>query len=522
MMLGLEILGLIALQLYDLHYALSVFQQCHYHLDRYRNWVAEHFSIQRLWRRIQSFLPFLFFLFLKVESARSPSILCVILIYLYVRLQRMKEDRRGVHLRFTNRMCRLSICLLVLAAIVTVFVRTSLSYELYVCLIPFLWMLGWVLLPVASCLVQPIERILQERYVQDARIRLDTCPQLLRIGISGSYGKTSVKHIAYALLKDSYYTLMTPHSYNNRMGITRTIREQLDPLHEVFLCEMGSDHSGELKELLALVRPSICIVTAIGPQHLRTFGSQEAIIQEKMTMIERLPKEGIGILNIDNPFIRSYPLQTTAKIITYGFSEDADVRIVTGKAGVEGTYFVLEVEGKCYPFHTRLLGDHNLLNIAAAIALARELHVSMEQLQTRVDQLPYVEHRLEMKRIEEGILIDDAYNANPQGALAACRVLAQMSGWRVLITPGFVELGEQQKTCSHAFGKAIAQSADEVFLVGEEQVEEIRCALDEEGFPAHQIHHCAHMEEALSLAKQVSHTPKVILIENDIPHLFSH
>ena len=336
MMLGLEILGLIALQLYDLHYALSVFQQCHYHLDRYRNWVAEHFSIQRLWRRIQSFLPFLFFLFLKVESARSPSILCVILIYLYVRLQRMKEDRRGVHLRFTNRMCRLSICLLVLAAIVTVFVRTSLSYELYVCLIPFLWMLGWVLLPVASCLVQPIERILQERYVQDARIRLDTCPQLLRIGISGSYGKTSVKHIAYALLKDSYYTLMTPHSYNNRMGITRTIREQLDPLHEVFLCEMGSDHSGELKELLALVRPSICIVTAIGPQHLRTFGSQEAIIQEKMTMIERLPKEGIGILNIDNPFIRGYPLQTTAKIITYGFSEDADVRIVTGKAGVEG------------------------------------------------------------------------------------------------------------------------------------------------------------------------------------------
>lgn len=239
-------------------------------------------------------------------------------------------------------------------------------------------------------------------------------------------------------------------------------------------------------------------------------------------MIERLPKEGIGILNIDNPFIRGYPLQTTAKIITYGFSEDADVRIVTGKAGVEGTYFVLEVEGKCYPFHTRLLGEHNLLNIAAAIALARELHVSMEQLQMLVDQLPYVEHRLEMKRIEEGILIDDAYNANPQGALAACRVLAQMSGWRVLITPGFVELGEQQKTCSHAFGEAIAQSADEVFLVGEEQVEEIRCALDEEGFPAHRIHHCAHMEEALSLAKQVSHTPKVILIENDIPHLFSH
>ena len=142
-------------------------------------------------------------------------------------------------LRFTNRMCRFSICLLLLTGITIIGMRYTLSYELYICCLPLLWMIPWILLPIASYVVLPMEHMIQKSYVQDAKARLNACPQMIRVGISGSYGKTSVKYIAYALLKDHYYTLKTPHSYNNRMGITRTIREELDPLHEVFLCEMG-------------------------------------------------------------------------------------------------------------------------------------------------------------------------------------------------------------------------------------------------------------------------------------------
>ena len=190
---------MIALQLYDLHYALSVFQQCHYHRDRYRNWIADHFSLRKIWKRIRSFLPFLFFLFLKTENARSPSILCVILIYLYVRLQRRKEGK-NIAVSRTSRLMRLAFVLAVLDLITTVFVRVSLSYELYVCLIPLLWMLGWIMLPVAAFLVYPIEMMIQNRYVNDAKMRLRSCPEMIRVGISGSYGKTSVKHIAYELV----------------------------------------------------------------------------------------------------------------------------------------------------------------------------------------------------------------------------------------------------------------------------------------------------------------------------------
>lgn len=521
-MLWLELIGVLAMQGHDLYASLGVFQQCHYHLDRYRNWIADEFSIQRVWKRIQLLLPFLLLLFLKVEEARSPSVFCFTLIYLYVQFQRLKDKKRSFMLRFTNRMCRFSICLLLLTGITIIGMRYTLSYELYICCLPLLWMIPWILLPIASYVVLPMEHMIQNSYVQDAKARLNACPQMIRVGISGSYGKTSVKYIAYALLKDHYYTLKTPHSYNNRMGITRTIREELDPLHEVFLCEMGSDHSGELAELLSFVQPKITIVTAIGPQHLKTFGSQEAIVEEKMKMVEMLPPEGIGILNVDNPFICSYPLHTTANIYTYGYSKKANVRIISANMGEEGTHFVLEIDHKCYPFHTRLLGECNILNITAAITLARILHVPMADLQQAVEHLPFVEHRLEMKKMGADILIDDAYNSNLQGALAACRVLKEMPNWRVIITPGFMELGELQQSHSRAFGEEIAKSADEVVLVGKEQTKEIYGSLIEQQFPEEQIHVCGTMQEAITFAKRLTSRKKTILIENDIPDIFNH
>ena len=97
---------------------------------------------------------------------------------------------------------------------------------------------------------------------------------------------------------------MTPASYNTPMGITRTVREMLKPIHQVFVCEMGADHVGDIEELMNFVHPTIGVVTSIGPQHLNTFGSQENNVNEKMKMIEMLPEDGFGVLNYDNPFIR--------------------------------------------------------------------------------------------------------------------------------------------------------------------------------------------------------------------------
>lgn len=112
----------------------------------------------------------------------------------------------------------------------------------------------------------------------------------------------------------------------------------------------------------------------------------------------------------------------------YGHHESADVRIDTSHLNEDGTDFVLEIHGSCYHFHTKLLGECNVMNITAAVALARALDVPISCLQARTAQLPYVEHRLEMKKNHDTVWIDDAYNSNPQGAAAALDVLAQMPG----------------------------------------------------------------------------------------------
>lgn len=520
MMIWIEVLALIALQIQDGYRALKVFQQCHYHIDRYRDWIIERISIAAAARRIMHYLPFLLFLLVRNEEARSGSIICIILIYLSVKLRAVKGTTS--FLRLTSRACRLISALLAADAAVTVFIRVQLSAELYVCLIPLMWALPWVLLPAAACIVFPLEHLIQYMYMKDARVRLDGCRNLCIVGIGGSYGKTSVKTIAHALLRKERYTLKTPHSYNNRMGICRTVRSRLDPLHEVFLCEMGADHCGELHELMRFIRPDITVLTAIGPQHLQTFGSMENIVHEKMRMVEDLREDGCAIVNIDDPHIRQWQRQNHCQLITYGKGKEADVRIEAVRYDLKGSHFILNIEGEKVPFVTKLLGECNIYNIAAAVTLARKLGIQIASLQRSVSELGYVEHRLELKTYKGMVLIDDAFNANPSGAAAACDVLAQMPGWRMLVTPGMIDLGTQQETLNHALGMHAASCADRVILVGAQQVAPLRQGLLDAGFDAQMITQVMTMKEAFACIEDDGHEDKVALIENDVPEVLNH
>lgn len=518
-MIWIEIAALIALQIQDGYRALKVFQQCHYHIDRYRDWIIERISLAAAVRRIAHYLPFLLFLLVKDAQARSGSIICIILIYLSMKLRAVKTG--GASLRFTARARRLIIVLLAADAAVTAFIRTQLSIELYICLIPLLWTLPWILLPAAACIVFPLEHLIQSVYMKDAKLRLAGCRGLCVVGIGGSYGKTSVKQIAYALLSKERYTLKTPHSYNNRMGISRTIRSRLDPLHEVFLCEMGADHRGELHGLMRFVQPDITVLTAIGPQHLQTFGSMDNIVREKMRMVEDLREDGCAILNIDNPYIREWKRENPCQIITFGRSQEADVRIKDVRYDLHGAHFTLCIDGEKTAFDTKLLGECNIYNIAAAVALARKLGIGMSAIQHAVSELGYVEHRLEMKLHRDMVLIDDAFNANPEGAAAACDVLAQMPGWRILVTPGMIDLGEQQEQFNHCLGTHAASCADEVILVGGKQVQPLRQGLVEGGFDEDRIRQVMTMQEAFACFEQSPHADKVVLIENDVPDVLN-
>jgi UDP-N-acetylmuramoyl-tripeptide--D-alanyl-D-alanine ligase len=380
----------------------------------------------------------------------------------------------------------------------------------------------WILIYPMALITAPIEKAVSNHYLNDAKRILASRPDLKIIGITGSYGKTSTKNIMQAVLSEQYNSLMTPASYNTPMGITRTIREMLKPIHEVFICEMGADHVGDITYLMDFVHPSIGIVTSVGPQHLNTFGCQENILKEKMQMIEKLPADGLGILNLDNDLIRSYPVRNKVKTVTYGIQcKEAEYRAEDISYSPEGSTFTLVHGDEKIAMSTRLLGEHNILNILCAAAAARSLGVEWPVIQKAVRGMHYVEHRLELKKISGYTFIDDAFNSNPVGAAMSLNVMKMMPGKRVIVTPGMIDLGEKQEPVNHDFGAKMKGNVDDVILVGEHQTKPIYEGLQSSGFDMAHVRVVKTEREAFAFVYSNFTPEDTILLENDLPDAFN-
>ncbi len=385
---------------------------------------------------------------------------------------------------------------------------------------------GYLLAPffvlLANGINIPIQKSVERRYINDAKRRLANQPDLIVLGVTGSYGKTSTKHFLQRLLSEKYNTLMTPGSFNTPMGVVRTIREHLLPTHELFVCEMGARHVGDIKELCDIVRPQYGLLTSIGPQHLETFGSLENIISTKFELIDSLPPDGTAFLNMSNPFIRQ---RGATAAVRFGISEQADeqlnYRAFDIQAGPDGLTFGVEMPGgEMRRFSTALIGRHNVENITAAIAVSHHLGVPLPRLISAVRALEPVPHRLRLLPRTAGLsIIDDAFNANPEGAGVALETLAGFDGLKILITPGFVELGERQDVCHEMLGKQAADVCDFVALVGEQQTAAIVRGLDAAGFPPEKRVVCETLQEAMAAARALpgDGQEKYVLLENDLP-----
>ena len=208
-------------------------------------------------------------------------------------LSRQQKTKKA--LVYTPRIKRLYVvCVIVFflteIVIMQLGIRTGTidSWTLTACLlIPPVLLPLWVAL--GGLLAWPIEKIISEMYFRDAQRILREQKDLIRIGITGSWGKTSVKFILGSLLSERYPTLVTPASFNTPMGVTKVIRNQLEPGHRIFIAEMGARHVGDIKEMCRLVHPQIGLITSIGPQHLDTFHTQERITKTKYELIQSIP-----------------------------------------------------------------------------------------------------------------------------------------------------------------------------------------------------------------------------------------
>ena len=364
----------------------------------------------------------------------------------------------------------------------------------------------------------PIEKGIDQYYINDAARLLREMPNLKVIGVTGSYGKTSVKYFLNTLLSAQYNVLYTPGNFNTTLGVVRTIRENMKPFHEIFICEMGAREVGDIKEICDLVHPDYGIITSIGPQHLQSFHTIENIISTKFELADAVPETGKVFLNYDNSYIREHKIEKP--VLSYGTTEEnVPFRAYDIEVSARGSSFKMRDEnGAVHAFHTKLVGSHNVQNIAGAIAVAHTLGIPMEKLIYPVKQLESVPHRLQLVKQGDRIILDDAYNSNKNGFEAALDTLAMFKELRILMTPGMVELGEKQYDENKEVGVYAADKCDYAVLVGKEQTRPIQDGLLEAGFPQRKMILVDTLQEAFQMVNAIpNERQKVILIENDLP-----
>ena len=376
-----------------------------------------------------------------------------------------------------------------------------------------------ILVPLANLINKPIETAVQRWYINDAKKILASCPNLHKVGITGSYGKTSMKFYLSELLSSQYETLKTPESFNTPMGVTITVRRDLKPTHEYFICEMGARRVHEIKELCDIANPHDGIITSVGPQHLETFGSIENVVNTKFELADSISALGKIYLNGDNELIRkkapNYP-----NAVTYGLQEGNDWRATDVTVSDRGTEFtVTSPEGQSCRYTTKLLGEHNVQNLLGAIAYAVGTGISMEKLVLPVKRIAAVPHRLQLLDKGNGVtFIDDAYNSNPSGCRAALAVLGLFDACRILVTPGMVELGAKQEELNYEFGQEAAKACDYIVLVGKTQTLPIFNGIKDSGYNMEQVFAADSLTEALAKVNAYqTDKKKIVLLENDLP-----
>ncbi|MBD3311734.1 MAG: hypothetical protein GF349_04580 [Candidatus Magasanikbacteria bacterium] len=357
-------------------------------------------------------------------------------------------------------------------------------------------------------------------YRELARRKLEKYEKLTVIGITGSYGKTTVKEFLYQILSNEFKVIKTPKNYNTTISIAKFILKNDFSDYDIFIVEIGAYKIYDVKFTTKMLNPKIGILTAINEQHLSLFGSIEKIQNAKYDLLRMLPKDGLAVTNIDNKYCREKLSEISCEVKTFGIIEEynpdalvKDIKevdnglIISGRVnGVEGTFFA------------PVVGKHNASNIVACILVAMHLGMKKDKIIESIGKLKMPRGTMQIFNYGNSTVIDDSYNSNPDGfksALDAMKVYPSERK-RIVITRGILELGEKSAEIHEKIGNEIAFVVDELVLVSKDYEEFLKKGVgkkyntdviikDEEN-------------DLMNYVKNLKNKNAVILVENRIPH----
>ncbi len=339
---------------------------------------------------------------------------------------------------------------------------------------------------------------------------------IIKIGITGSYGKTSCKKILAEMLAAKYKVYASKENYNTPMGLAICINEIAD--EEVFIAEMGARKKGDIAELTDMIKPDYGIITGVTNQHLKTFKSLHNIYAEKFCLAKALEDNGLCVFNGNDKYTLKMFKEFGGNKLRVGLNKFGDVQVDNIEMNTKGSFFSLELKEKIFFCNTKLLGRHNIINIAMCVALATELGVQMDKIMEAIRNLTPVKHRLEYI-FSNGIhILDDSYNSNIVGIKSALECLSFFPQRKIVLAQGLVEMGKSQNRMNYEIGCMLSKTADAVILTGRNK-NAIKKGLVDSGYVG-EIHVFTSLNKAQKSFKHILKVNDVLLLQNDLPDVF--
>lgn len=429
-------------------------------------------------------------------------------------------------LKYTKRMTRLLVCYSLIVCLFTLL----LGYVgfMYVPYLSF-GLIGLIpiMLPVfvflAYFIMYPLEKIISGTYVKRAKKKLSQLKNVKVIGITGSYAKTTVKNILYVILSEKYEVCATPSSYNTPLGLAKTILTKLDENDEIFIAEMGAKQNNDINELCQMVSPEIGVITGITNQHLLTFGSIENVIKTKSELADYVScLNGNLFINVDSEYSKKLANKYTQANKISLLENLGKLSVENLKVSKNGSTFDLVLEEKKESCKTILLGEHNVSNILLASNVALSLGLTLKEIASGIAKLATTSHRLEIVESKAPYtIIDNAYNSSVVGSKASLEVLSKFDGNKIVITPGLVELGQEQFNSNFEFGRDLAAVCDYVIIDSAINYDAISSGLIFAGFDENKIIQAVSLNQAVELLQNIAKPDDVVLFENDLPDNYS-
>jgi UDP-N-acetylmuramoyl-tripeptide--D-alanyl-D-alanine ligase len=362
-----------------------------------------------------------------------------------------------------------------------------------------------------------VQRPIELSITRQARRRLSSHPAV-KIAVAGSFGKTSMREILRTVLSEGKKVAAPPHSYNTPLGISRFI-EGLKGDEEILVFELGEYYPGDVRKLSELTQPELGVITGINEAHLHKFKKLERTVGTIFELADWLGDRPLYV-NGESPLARS---SARAGNIIYTRQGAGKWSVKSSSTGLDGTKFVLALDGSEYSVTTHLLGLHQIGPLIAAADIASELGLSPEQIVRGLAAVTPFDHRLQPQTDQEGVTtLDDSYNGNPSGVKAVIDFLQSVKAHRrFYVTPGLVEMGPKTAEIHNAIGHQLADAGiEEVVLIRNSATPYIEQGLREASFKGH-ITWFEDGPAAFKALPQLTVKGDVVLLQNDWPDQYS-